>query len=87
MSVVDPRTLDHFDRIVFDAKLMRPACVLLQVAYGGISQVAHLFPTESWLIAPTDDLHVYPLRPGELVKLIAMVKKRTNDLPVANHRA
>ena len=65
----------QYDRIVFDAKLKRPGCVLLQAAYGGITRIAHLFPVRSWLVAPTDDLHLYPLGPGHLDQLIEMVKK------------
>ena len=51
-------------RIVFSPSLRRPGCVLLQVAMGGDvdSSTFHLlFPAETWLLAPTDDMAAYPV--------------------------
>ena len=41
---------------VVDLKLRRPACVLLQAVMGGDIRVAHMFPAEHWLLAPTPDM-------------------------------
>lgn len=53
------------DTIVFDAKLMRPACVLLQAAMGGSIEAAHRFPSELWLTAPTPDMKRYRVESKE----------------------
>jgi hypothetical protein len=45
-------------RAVVDVKQRRPACVLLQAVWGGDSSVVHKLPAESWLLAPTDDMHM-----------------------------
>jgi hypothetical protein len=58
-------------RIVFDTKLERPACVLLQVGLGGDPKLAHLFPTETWLLAPTPDMHAFPYEDWMLPQLLA----------------
>ena len=62
--------------IVFDPKLMRPACVLLQVPYGGNRDLTMRFPPESWLTGPTPDLAVYEVTSEEADKLVAYVKAR-----------
>ena len=61
-------------KIAYDCDLKRPACVLLQAAMGGSSEAAKLFPTESWLLAPTEGLRVYPVTPKQLNTLIQMTK-------------
>lgn len=61
-------------RIVFDVKLKRPACVLLQAAYGADSAVAHKFPVKSWLTFPTEDMHLFNATDDEMGKLVEMVK-------------
>ncbi len=45
--------------LVFDTKLRRPACVLIQALYGcgennGFLQMT--FDTKTWLVAPTPDM-------------------------------
>lgn len=43
--------------LVFDVKLKRPACVLLQAAYGCSPYGAVMkFDSETWLVMPTDDM-------------------------------
>jgi len=61
-------------RIVFDAKVKRPACVLLQAALGGDIHVARRFPAESWLISPTPDMKLYSATDEQIELLVAMVK-------------
>lgn len=63
-------------RIAFDAKLMRPACVILQAAFGCGPSIAHRFPTTSWLLAPTPDMHVYEIDEDNLKKLVQRVKEK-----------
>jgi hypothetical protein len=58
-------------RIVFDTKLNRPACVLLQGALGGDPKLAQFFPTETWLLAPTPDMQSFPYEDWMLPQLLA----------------
>ena len=60
--------------IVYDAKLKRPGCVLLQASYGCSSGLAHKFPLDSWLVAPTPDLKKYQVTEEQLEKLVAITK-------------
>ncbi len=56
--------------IVYDLKLRRPGCVLLQAALGGSAGMANNFPTEHWLLAPTPDMKVYNISDEELAGVI-----------------
>lgn len=47
--------------IVYDQRLLRPGCALLQAAMGGTAGIANCFPSEAWLLAPTPDLQCYTL--------------------------
>lgn len=62
--------------IAFDCVLCRPGCVLIQATYGIPGSIALEFPTESWLLAPTPDLKVYPLTDDILKRLKKMVRDR-----------
>jgi hypothetical protein len=64
-------------RIVFSPKRRRPGCVLLQVMGGTVpSQKFHdLFPAETWLVAPTDDMAAYPADDALLEQLSRMAAK------------
>jgi hypothetical protein len=57
-------------RLVYDIKLKRPGCVLLQAALGGDPGVANNFPTEHWLLAPSPDMKTYVLSDQELAQVI-----------------
>lgn len=57
-------------RIVYDCKLRRPGCVLLQAAMGGDPELANRFPAESWLIAPTDAMGCYDVTEEQLDVLL-----------------
>jgi hypothetical protein len=60
---------------VYDCELCRPGCVLLQAGLGGSASLAHEFPVESWLLAPTPGLKKYKLENREqLDKLIRLTK-------------
>lgn len=56
--------------IVFDLVKRQPACVLLQVAYGGSPGIAHMFPAECWLLAPTPDMRAYEIPEDELKRVV-----------------
>lgn len=63
--------------LVYDCKLRRPGCVLLQVAMGGTvpSELFHrLFSNETWLLAPTDNMKLYRATEAEL-KIVAQNTK------------
>ena len=68
-------------KIAYDCELKRPGCVILQAAMGGSSEAAKMFPVESWLISPTDGLHVYPVTRGQLKALIEMTKTALDESP------
>lgn len=62
--------------IAFDCTLMRPGCVLLQASLGCPYLIAQAFDQSSWLLAPTDDLKVYPLaNEDQLRELVRRVEK------------
>lgn len=51
-------------KIVFSPARRRPGCVLLQAAFGGdipSETFYRMFPPETWLVAPTDDMGAYPV--------------------------
>jgi hypothetical protein len=56
--------------IVFDIKLMRPGCVLLQAALTNDSSVAHRFPTHTWLTSLTPDMRTYGATEEQIDKLV-----------------
>jgi hypothetical protein len=59
-------------RIVYDVKLKRPGCVLLQAAMGGtVLDFVQKFPNE-WLLAPTPDMKIYEVTDDQLNVLSAM---------------
>jgi hypothetical protein len=72
-------------KIVFDIVQMRPACVLLQAAYGGDhSAVSCFFEASTWLLAPTEDMRLVSINSQEkLDKLVAFVssKQETRGCP------
>jgi hypothetical protein len=64
-------------KIVFSPKLMKPGCVLLQVAMGGDvprEQFFSLFPSDTWLVFPVDDMAAYPVTEEQLLMLAENVK-------------
>lgn len=64
-------------KIVYDAKLKRPGCVLLQALGGTVSsEVMHRFPTNSWLLAPTPDMKVYEVNEKQLEILIEIAEEQ-----------
>lgn len=63
-------------KIVFDPKLMKVGCVLLQSAYGcGKPNLAHHFDTKDWAIAPTPDMGVFEVTREQLDKLVTKTRE------------
>lgn len=65
-------------RIVFSPQARRPGCAILQGALGGTVPAERfhiLFPAETWLLAPTDDMAAYPVTEEQLEQLSAMARK------------
>lgn len=60
----------EMNQIVFDVELRRPACVLLQAAYGVDSSVVYDFPANTWLTFPTKGMRVYEATDEQIEKLI-----------------
>lgn len=65
-------------RIVFSPSKRRPGCVLLQAAMDGDvprERFHALFPAETWLVSPTDDMGAYLVTDDQLEQLSKMAKK------------
>lgn len=56
--------------IAYDTTLYRPGCVIIQAAYGGSSELAAEFPTDLWLLAPTPNMKVYPVRDRKVLQVL-----------------
>ena len=59
--------------IVYDTKLRRPGCVLLQAAYR--ATIPHVvldmeFGAKCWLVAPTPDMHLFEVTHSQLEQLV-----------------
>lgn len=69
--------------VVFDRKLKRPACVLLQAVFGGtVPNFQRYFPSETWLLAPTPNMRMYRVENKEqLEALSAMAVQAVKDDP------
>jgi hypothetical protein len=72
-------------RIVFSPSRRRPGCILLQRAMGGDvpnEEFYRLFPAETWLVFPTDDMGPYPVDEEhnlEVLSDIALVQTEIDD--------
>lgn len=74
-----PRTFTFPTRIAFDCTLKRPACVLLQIAFGCPEDLAYYFDSLDWLVAPTPNMHVYPLANEEQLEHIIKIVGDNSD--------
>jgi hypothetical protein len=69
-------------KIAYDPSLKRPGCVLLQGALGGnIPDFPLLFPPDTWLLAPTPGMALYPVSPQQLDYLVQLA----NGQPRSKH--
>jgi hypothetical protein len=64
--------------IAYDCKLKRPGCVLIQAAMATIPSglIHQYFDADSWLVAPTPDMHVYPITLEQLPALAAKTQQK-----------
>lgn len=70
-------------RIVFSPSKRRPGCVLLQSAMGGdvpSEEFQQLFPAETWLIHPTDDMGAYPVDGEHTLERLSEAARVATDL-------
>lgn len=63
-------------KVVFDVEKMRPACALIQTAAGATPGVANLWPSDLWLIPPTDGMRTLK---GSREQLEALLEETTPD--------
>ena len=68
-------------RIVFSPSHRRPGCVLLQGLGGTVPspKFYDLFPPETWLVTPTDDMAAYPADDAMLEQLSRMAAKEVSN--------
>ena len=60
--------------IAYDLTQRRPGCVMVQAGLGGNSQlVDRHFPAETWLLAPTNDMKLYPIEDEARLKQVIEV--------------
>lgn len=66
--------------IVYDMKLKKPGCALLQAAYGASIGSFELqkFDADNWLLAPTPDTKLYSLGTKEELEMAIKVTLETN---------
>lgn len=57
-------------KLVYDVKLKRPGCAILQAVFGGDQHLAGRFPSETWLTDITPDLKLYEVTEEQLEWLI-----------------
>ena len=64
-------------RVVFDTKLMKVGCVLLQAMMGGLStdELHRHFDPKHWFVTPTPDMALYAISQEEL-KLLGQTVRR-----------
>ena len=65
---------DCYHFVLYDCKLKKPACTLLQAA-SGCGLVAQRFDPEHWLLAPTPDMHRYRVTGQQLRQLVGITEK------------
>ncbi len=62
--------------IMYDCNLRKPGCVLLQALGGTVPKdiFFQYFDTSCWLLHPTPDLKLYPIKASELEALAAVTE-------------
>lgn len=72
MSGITLEDSQDFTFCLFDLKLKKVGCVLLQAAGGGNSQLAQQINTDRWLLAPTDDMVLYKIPKNKIPDIVAL---------------
>jgi hypothetical protein len=69
---------EHEYVLIYDLKLRRPGCVLLQVFGGTVPRdlFFELFDGTDWLLAPTPDLKAYRMTRSDLEQASRISKRR-----------
>lgn len=59
--------------IVYDFKLMRPGCAIVQTTFGATIGNDQLTRMDGWLTHPTDDMRLATIRtPEEMERVVAL---------------
>lgn len=66
--------------IAYDTTLYRPGCALIQAALGGSSELAQEFPTDLWLLVPTPNMKVYPVRDRKFLDMLIDTSRHYNPI-------
>jgi hypothetical protein len=67
--------------LLYDCKLHRPGCVLLQALYGGDRRVVLKFDARHWLVDLTPDMRLYRIQNWEQVgQLVRLTEARNPKL-------
>lgn len=61
--------------MVYDCKLRRPACALLQAVLGGDDGACTVFDSRHWLLSPTPDMRLYEVDQDRLRDLISITEQ------------
>lgn len=60
--------------VLFDMKLKKIGCVLLQAAVGGDTWLPSMIDNQHWLLSPTPDLRLYSMTREQKIKLVEHFK-------------
>lgn len=69
--------------LLIDPVEKKVGCVMLQAAYGSDYQSINfdiLFPVETWLIHPTENLQLYSITLADVEKLSVYLKERIKNV-------
>jgi hypothetical protein len=62
-------------KILYDIHLMKVGCALLQAIHHCPNTIVHLFPPNTWFLAPTPDMKVYTITEEQLNQLVKMTER------------
>lgn len=67
--------------IAYDLGQRRPGCVIVQAALGGSpGLVGRYFPSETWLLSPTNEMRVYPIEDEARLEQVLEVTMLAHEL-------
>lgn len=61
---------DNIGLIAYDTTLYRPGCVLIQAHMGGNSEFCAEFHTDLWVLHPTPNMKLYPVRDRKFLEML-----------------
>lgn len=76
---------EPYAQVLYDIKLKRPGCALLQALAGGFTtngeNTSQFFDNATWLLAPTKEMKLYPVSSKEeLDGLVTLTEKYNKKL-------